>query len=222
MTSFADLTNTDKTTEGSIKQWVNDSTVPPLTILTEAEAWIYERIRTHEMLKLDSSLTMSVGVATLTLPTDFLQARSFFITGGATWGQGRLRKKVPEEVEASFQYDKTTRVNARPDSYYVHGGTTIEFDVPADETYGTRLLYYAIPTALSGSNETNFLTQRYPTLVRQACVGRANEFLKDQKEKLYWMSLAQGSVDEVNALDDRNNPETSELVIDGPFEGFGG
>lgn len=222
MTNYTDLVNTDKTTEGSIRQWINNSTVPPGTILTEAEAWLYERIRTHEMLKIDTSLTMSVGVATLTLPSDFLQARSFFITGGADFSYGRLRPKMPEEVEASFGYNGATRVNTRPDIYYVHGGTTIEFDVPADKTYTTRLLYYAIPTALGSGNTINFLTQRYPRLLRAVCVAFANEFLKDQKEKLYWLQLAMAIVQEVNVLDERNIPETAELVVDGHFEGFGG
>ena len=55
--NYSDLVAT-KTTAGSIKQWLNHDGVPSTTILEEAEAWVYQRLRIRQMI------TSSAGTLT--------------------------------------------------------------------------------------------------------------------------------------------------------------
>jgi hypothetical protein len=45
-----------------------------------------------------------------------------------------------------------------------------------------RLLFFRSPALLSASNQTNFLTDRYPLLLRKACQAAAADFMKDDNE----------------------------------------
>jgi len=58
----------------------------------------------------------------------------------------------------------------------------IHFDTAIDVPASMRLLYFRQPLLLSTTNETNFLTTRYPRLLRQACNTAAADFMKDDVE----------------------------------------
>lgn len=58
-----------------------------------------------------------------------------------------------------------------------------QFDLKADEARKLDLVYFKSLTLLSASNTTNFLTRRYPHLVRVACNARAAAFMKDNEER---------------------------------------
>ena len=67
-----------------------------------------------------------------------------------------------------------------------------------DQAYPYRLVYFGQPNALSNGNKSNFLTTRAPRLIRCVCTALANEFMKDDAEKAYWLALAVGEVNELN------------------------
>lgn len=58
----------------------------------------------------------------------------------------------------------------------------IKFDQAFDTTHLLQLPYYQSLALLSATNLTNFLTARYPHLVRTACVAAAADFMKDDAE----------------------------------------
>jgi len=58
----------------------------------------------------------------------------------------------------------------------------IHFDVAFDTAAALKMLYYRRPQLLSSSNKTNFLTDRYPKLLRVACLASAAEYMKDDNE----------------------------------------
>jgi len=68
-----------------------------------------------------------------------------------------------------------------------------------EEAFSGILLYYKQPTALSGSNETNFLTNRYPSLLRYACMAKAYEHMKDTENATGYLALAMQQIDKANA-----------------------
>lgn len=61
-------------------------------------------------------------------------------------------------------------------------GELFQFDCKADDIRQFDLVAYCAPEPLSASNQTNFLTARYPTLLRVACQAQAASFAKDAQE----------------------------------------
>lgn len=59
---------------------------------------------------------------------------------------------------------------------------TIYFDTAlAEQTTGVLQYYQSLPL-LSSTNQSNFITARYPQLMRAACVAAAADFMKDSEE----------------------------------------
>lgn len=58
----------------------------------------------------------------------------------------------------------------------------IKFDCALNEDNSFKLLYFQALPLLSVSNPTNFLTDRYPNLLRCACTASAADFMKDNIE----------------------------------------
>ena len=73
----------------------------------------------------------------------------------------------------------------------------INFDVAAFQQQLCRMDYYKSPVLLSSSNQNNFLTDRYPQLMRVACMASAADFMKDdaefQKEYAVWSRSSSAS-----------------------------
>lgn len=58
----------------------------------------------------------------------------------------------------------------------------VKFEFAFDTATMFRQLYYRSPVPLSASNDTNWLTKRYPMLMRKACLTAAADFMKDDGE----------------------------------------
>jgi len=210
--SYAQLI-ADKTTAGSIARWVNDSTVDSATIVLEAEAFIYRRLR-HRLMTNDSTTgVMVVGQDYIALPADHLDTRKLMITGGANWGASILRKEILEDVWKEYAYDGSgARIQSMPQRFYTNA-TQAKFDNVPDQAYTYLLAYYAQPQALASSS-TNFITATYPRLMRCACMIFGSEFIKDsgqgQFDRTYWTQQAVGEIEIAQAESD--NEESIDIV----------
>ena len=78
----------------------------------------------------------------------------------------------------------------------------IKFDQAFFQTTLCRLQYFRSPPLLSSTNQTNFLTNRYPKLLRIACMAAAAEFMKDDTEYQKLLSRLQSSVEAVSMEND--------------------
>lgn len=58
----------------------------------------------------------------------------------------------------------------------------VKFNSAFDTQTTFKQLYYKAPALLSTSNQSNWLTNRYPTLLRVACLTSAAVFMKDDEE----------------------------------------
>lgn len=58
----------------------------------------------------------------------------------------------------------------------------VKFDCAFDTATTFRQLYYQSPLPLSANNQSNWLTNRYPMLMRKACLTAAADFMKDDAE----------------------------------------
>jgi hypothetical protein len=168
-----------KAIPGSIALWVNATDLDTLTILTEAQALIYQTLRVREMIVSDAAIAVAAGDASEPLPSGFLDPinmRDIYLA--------RMKLKDLSSVKARRGYTSgtTTLIQGLP-RWFALTGTTVEFDCAADASAaGTYLMdYFGTPAALSAINPTNFLTVRYPTLLRKACLWAAADFKKDRQ-----------------------------------------
>ena len=200
MSAYATLIGA-KTTAGSIARWANSDAIDADTILTEAQALIYRELRVRQMIATPATGTMSVGVETLTLPTDFLDPIWFGYTG-ATYAD-KIDLKTVDEVENDRAYaaDDTLQTG-KPTIYYVRDGYA-QFSRQIDIAYPYRLVYYKRPAALGSLNTTNFLTETMPRLLRAACLAAASEFLKKADDKAWWTERMAEEIARENQAGDR-------------------
>lgn len=152
----------DKSTEGSIRYWAQHSLIPAAQILEEAQAFIYERIRAREM-RTEGAVSVADAGDTIDLPTGFLDPIKLTLDG-----LGEIIY-VHEDILEKLT-DADGNLFEGPPTEYAIWDEKIQFARATDAAYAGDLLYYGTPAALSGANETNFLTDRFPTLLRRACL----------------------------------------------------
>lgn len=193
-------------TPGSLARWVNSSQLQgdAPEIVTEAESWIFRRLRHFKMLTDPLDGTMTIGEDWIDCPADLLEPFMLWTTGQY---QQIMPQKTPQEVISNWQYTGTTpiRVPQQPLMYY-QGETTLRFDSPPNRAYDYNLIYFKQPAPLS-ETDTNFLTVTYPRLMRCACMAAACEFAKDSGQgnfdRTYWDQLAQDEIERAQAESDR-------------------
>lgn len=190
MANYTTLTGA-KGTSGAIANWLNRSDLPTAEILTEAQALIYERLRVREM-QARATLTFAVATQTSALPTGFLDPLGY---QPYEWG-GDL-PFVHENALNEYR-DASGVLESGTPSRWTIVGETAYVDVLPSETFSGILLYYKMPTALSVSNETNFLTNRYPTLLRYACMAKAYEHMKSDQAASNYLGLTMQTIADIN------------------------
>ena len=200
----------DKSTAGSIKNWVNRSDIPSEDILTEAEAWIYQYLRTREMIARNESFTVSANSESVALPDDFLDPIEFL--------PHEHLSELPMVHEKALRQDRDETGTIQPGEpqRWAIIGSTMFVDALPEANFAGVLLYYGLPAALSSENTTNFLTTRYPTLLRRACIARAYEHMKDFPQMEKYEGMAMQKLDEANAT---NELYRRAMIYEGAHDG---
>ena len=93
------------------------------------------------------------------------QEASAAVTGGGT----------------SASYTANRLVDGSP-SVWTIWDEQVKFDVALTDPKQFKMLCYRSPVLLSATNESNWLTDRYPLLLRKACQVQAADFMKDDAE----------------------------------------
>lgn len=78
----------------------------------------------------------------------------------------------------------------------------IQFDAAVVQAIQCRLLYFRSPPLLSANNPTNFLTTRYPSVTRTACMAAAAAYMKDDSEEQKWLQKLATLIETTNAESD--------------------
>lgn len=78
----------------------------------------------------------------------------------------------------------------------------IQFDAAFQIGYVGRLLYFRRPPLLSATSPTNFLTSRYPRLIREATNAAAASFMKDDNEEQKALTKLGQLIESTNAESD--------------------
>lgn len=192
------------TTAGSIANWMSKASITSGPsgvadyIVGEAESWIYRRLRHWRMLTPPQAIVFTLNSDTLAISgfSGFLEPFDLWYlnSGAPQW----MAQKTPSEVYQSWSYNADNTRVSQPPIIYSFNDTSIQFDSPADQAYPAYLTYYQQLPALSGSNDTNFLTSIYPRLMRCACMAAACEWAKDNGQgnfdRTYWDQLAENEI----------------------------
>jgi hypothetical protein len=190
----------DKTTVGSIKYHINYERIDPVGILEEAQAWIYSKLRVRQMQS-SASVSIAQGASTAAYPTGYLDPLHFGIPGFVS----RLRRKDIEWFRTNLGFDETAALPEGLSTYWTDYNDLIQLNTVADQAYTASMVFFKLPDALSSSNPTNWLTIRYPTLLRRVCLMLAAETRKefdtfDREEARALQAIEEIKVESDNSL----------------------
>lgn len=102
---------------------------------------------------------------------------------------------------AGVTWSANLLIATTPSRWSVHG-SSIHFDAASDAAFQARLLYFRSPPLLSATNPTNFLTSRYPRIIREATNAAAASFMKDDNEEQKALTKLSALIEATNAESD--------------------
>lgn len=151
-----------------IKRWshredVVQDIVEDCITKTEQELWYGQTpFRLPEMI---SEVIVAVSTKTLTFPENFVELINISIEIDGCYY--RLKNIPPQQVPDNDQ-------ECAPSAYAMRDAFV--FDVTPDKTYSIKVEYYERPAALSDSNTSNIILQKYPNAYAFGGVAMAMEY----------------------------------------------
>ena len=169
------------------------ATVP--TFISLAEADIQRRVRHWRMEKRS---TAELDTQYSAIPADFVEVIRMYITSGDT-----KPLELISQGELLDRKRKNLNTSGSPSYYALTAGEIEVFPVP-DGTYDLELYYIARIPALSDSNASNWLLERYQDAYLYGSLVHSAPYLKDDARAQMWAALYQSSVDAINAESERS------------------
>lgn len=187
-----------KSTDGSIKNRLNYDRIPVVSILEEAQTEIYRLLRAREM-RASVDITIALGDITAPLPAGYLDPIKMTLRDSGA----RVTHKTQDDLREVRCWDETTSnwSTGMPYAYAVFN-ELINFDCRAEAAYPAIFDFYKSPTLLSVENPTNWLTTRYPRLLRVACLREAADHMDAADKIERYEGQFQRLIQEINVLDD--------------------
>ena len=206
--SYTTLTG-DKTEAGSIKAWINYTRLDVDGALEDAQALIFQRLRVREM-QAAATVAISAASETATLPTGYLASLSMRDVTNNT----DLEHKQWMDLENYRDFSSGVISTGKP-CFFAVFNELFQFDTKADTAITARALYYKQPEALSVSNPTNFLTTRYPHLLRAACLASGYSQMRNSEAYSIAVSQLGAFIDGINTQAEMDDHRGQFLRITG-------
>lgn len=157
-------------------------------------------------LNQDSTITIAAGgtLNGLTLNgsfpvTSITDANHFVIDAGS--GSDTLATASGNGGGNGITWTANNLVSGSPTRWAIWD-EEMKFDTAFDQPAVCKLLYFRQPLLLSATNQTNFLTVRYPNLIRVACLAAAAQYMKDTEEFNKNLQALTGLIGSIAAADD--------------------
>lgn len=154
--------------------------------ITLAEIRLARELRVPEMI----STTTLTASASITLPTDFLEAELVELQTNPT----RLLEPMTGR-QAAREY--TTSTSGRPCTYTIKSGAMVPHPGP-DDSYDIVLDYYARPASLSDAQTTNSIFPTYADLYLYASLLEAAPYLLDDERIPVWATALANGIEAAN------------------------
>jgi hypothetical protein len=199
LTTFSDL-------QTSVANYLgrSDLTSQIPDFISLAELRLSRDIRTRRMLK-TATATMTIGDATVGLPSDFLSIRDVYIQG------------LPRTI-VSYLSPSAFSSNARADEqglpvFYTLRSNEFEFAPKPDSAYTVQMLYYFKPAVLSSTNTSNEFLANYPDALLYASLLEAEPYLMNDARTTTWANLYNQAVSRINTSDEESEFSGVPLVM---------
>lgn len=164
----------DNTVVGSIQYWINYTRIDSAGILHDAEQWIYSKLRVRQMTATDD-VTISSAATTAAFPTGYLDPIHLSIPGFIS----TIKMLDAERFRSQLGWDENAVLPEAMPTRWADIGGLMQFNSKADQAYVAKFVFYKTPASLAADNQTNFLTDRYPSLLRRACLMHAGDARKE-------------------------------------------
>lgn len=205
----------DRKTDGSIKNWLNNDSLPVQTIVYEAQRDLYARLRCREMVALYEGAMVAAQdyIDITTAVPRYRQPLAMKLYGAWT---GNIQHTTPVRLEDERVYDSSTLllVEGQPTLYTVRG-SRIVWDFLPDDAYTFRWLYYgALADLDADSNTTNFLLDRCFPAFKAACLMHAAEWQKKDSDRTYWAQVLTAHITAFNQEADAELGQDSDMRVE--------
>ena len=193
---FTSLT-ADKNTSGSIRRWVNHADVDSDAVLEDAQALVFQTLRVREMRSEFTPLALSAGDSYKALPAGFLDPVALHdLTNNI-----KLKLRSEEWLGDKRAYENGVLAAGTPRNYAIFS-EALQFDLACEAGATLRLLGFRAPALLSPANPTNFLTTRYPHILRAAALARAFSYRNSDERADKELQLLAAYIQKANAESD--------------------
>lgn len=145
-----------------------------------AELRLRRELRIRQMLK-SVTTTTTGGDSTVELPSDFLEARDFYVSTNPI-------QPLTYSSPAIFSRNTKSTTSGKPVDYTILAAEFKLSPIP-DTTYTLELLYFAAPTFLGDSNSSNVFMANAPDVLLYASLLEAEPYLMNDARIQVWGSL---------------------------------
>ena len=188
--------------QASLANWLNRSdltTEIANDFIVLAEKDFNSKLRIRKQIA-QTTITLTAGVETIALPSDFLQVRDFYILSGTQ--KYAMTYMTPPQMDQI----RGTNTSGMPRVYTILGDT-FRFSPIPDSNYSAVLNYYQQFNALSASNATNYILTNHPSIYLYGSLYHASNFLGgiEPNQAGQWEKMYQTALERL----DRNDKEDS-------------
>lgn len=145
-----------------------------------AELRLRRELRIRQMLK-SVTTTTTGGDSTVELPSDFLEARDFYVSTNPI-------QPLTYSSPAIFSRNTKSTTSGKPLDYTILAAEFKLSPIP-DTTYTLELLYFAAPTFLGDDNSSNVFMANAPDVLLYASLLEAEPYLMNDARIQVWGSL---------------------------------
>jgi hypothetical protein len=187
-----------KSQPGSIRRWVNYSELDAEQVVLEAQALIYQTLRVREMRFEFDNLALAQGDFYVTLPDGFLDPIAIKdITNNSALDLYPERNIVRRRI-----YEGGSLTEGTPGRFAIYD-EKLQFECAYDAPASLNVVGFKSPDLLAAtSNEQNFLTKRYPHLLRVACLTQAYDFMSNATKYQTNLTMLSALIEKTNAESD--------------------
>jgi hypothetical protein len=208
---YSDLV-AEKNTLESIRGWINHDFVPSEACVSDAEAFIYERLRVREMKSVAIG-SIPLNASSFAIPAGFISPLrlSLFSSDGL---KARLKSLPDHDFEDLIQYGTDGLLPQAMPCYYATDDANVLFDCRVDRDLTYRFNHYRRLPSLSPSNQSNFLTSKYPDLLRWTCLYFAHSFRGDEVRSA---AAYQSAIDAIRSANERADDQMADVHSEGEY-----
>ena len=175
--------------KASIAEWLSrdDLTARIPEFIALAERRFNRVLRVPEM---ETEATLTLGGATESLPTDFLELRAIHIDGDP--------KAVLEQLTlAELRGRHAAAATGKPRNFAIQGGSALLFGPAPDATYSLRIDYFAKIPALGASQASNWLLLAHPDIYLWGALLNAEAYLVNDARLAVWKLALEEALEEL-------------------------